>query len=78
MIRESSAMTVQQSLSELLNQVQYQHEQIIITHAGKSVAAWVDMMLFDKFRQNKQAFQSMSNKIAQAFADSSENDIDVL
>jgi prevent-host-death family protein len=77
MIRETSAMTVQQNLNELLNEVQYQHEQII-THAGKPVAALFDMMLFEKFRQNEQAFQSMSNEIAQAFADSSEEDIDAL
>ncbi len=56
MIRETSAMTVQQNLSELLNEVQYQHEQIIITHAVKPVAALVDMLLFEKFRQNEQAF----------------------
>jgi prevent-host-death family protein len=78
MIRETSAMTVQQNLSELLNEVQYQHEQIIITDAGKPVAALVDMMLFEKFRQNEQAFQAMSDEIAQAFADSSEDDIDAL
>jgi len=78
MIRETSAMTAQHNLSELLDKVQYQHEQFIITHAGKPVAALVDMMLFEKFRQNEQAFQSMSNEIAQAFADSSEDDIDAL
>jgi prevent-host-death family protein len=78
MIQEASAMTVQHNLSELLNKVQYQHEQFIITHAGKPVAALVDMMLFERFRQNEQVFQSMSNEIAQAFADSSEDDIDAL
>ena len=78
MIRETSAMTLQHNLSELLNNVQFQHEQFIITDAGKPVAALVDMMIFEKIRQNEQAFQSMSDEIAQAFADSSEDDIDAL
>jgi PHD/YefM family antitoxin component YafN of YafNO toxin-antitoxin module len=78
MIRETSAMTVQHNLSEMHNKVQFQHEQFIITDAGKPVAALVDMMIFEKIRQNEQAFQSMSDEIALAFAESSEDDIDAL
>ena len=78
MIQEASAMTVQHNLGELLDKVQHQHEQFIITHAGKPVAALVDMILFEKIRQNEQAFQAMSDEIAQAFMDSSEADIDAL
>ena len=59
MIREASATTAQRNLSELLNKVQFQHEQFIITDAGKPVATLVDMMIFEKIRQNEQAFQSM-------------------
>ena len=78
MIRETSAKTVQQNLSELLNNVQFQHEQFSITDAGKPVAALVDMMIFEKIRQNEQAFLSMSDEIAQVFAESSEDEIDAL
>ena len=78
MIQETSAKTVQQNLSELLNKVQFQHEQFIITDAGKPLAALIDMMIFEKIRQNEQAFQSMSDEIAQAFAESSEDEIDTL
>jgi len=78
MIRETSVTTVQHNLSELLSKVQFQHEQFIITDAGKPVAALVDMMLFEKIRQNEQAFQSMSDEIAQAFAESREDEIDAL
>ena len=78
MIRETSAKTVQQNLSELLNNVQFQHEQFSITDAGKPVAALVDMMIFEKIRQNEQAFQSMSDEIAQTFAGSGEDEIDSL
>ena len=78
MIQETSAITAQHNLSELLNKVQFQHEQFIITDAGKPVAALVDMMIFEKIHQNEQAFLSMSDEIAQAFVESSEAEIDAL
>jgi prevent-host-death family protein len=78
MIQETSAMTVQRNLGELLNKVRYQHEQFIITEAGKPVAALVDMLLFEKFRRNEQLFQSMCDEIAQAFVDSTEDEINAL
>jgi prevent-host-death family protein len=48
MIQETPAVTAQRDFSQLLNKVQYQHEQFIITDAGKPVAALVDMLLFEK------------------------------
>ena len=75
MIQEASAMTVKHNLIELLDKVQYQHEQYIITDAGKPVAALVDMDLFEKFRLNEQAFQSMSDEIAHTFLGLSDDDI---
>ncbi len=48
MIQETPAMTAQRDFSQLLNKVQYQHEQFIITDAGKPIAALVDMVLFEK------------------------------
>ena len=44
MIQETPALTAQRDFSQLLNKVQYQHEQFIITDAGKPVAALVDML----------------------------------
>jgi prevent-host-death family protein len=69
MIKETTAIAVEQNLNHLLHEVQYQHEQFIITQAGKPVAALVDMLLFEKFRQNEQVFQNLCDEIAQAFAD---------
>ena len=43
MIKESTAMTVRQNLGELLNEVQYRRSRILITKAGKPVAALVDI-----------------------------------
>lgn len=48
MIQETPALTAQRDFSQLLSKVQYQHEQFIITDAGKPVAALVDMVLFEK------------------------------
>ena len=39
MIKEAPAMTVRQHLGELLNEVQYRHGKVVITKAGKPVAA---------------------------------------
>jgi len=38
-------MTVRQNLGELLNEVQYRNGKVLITKAGKPVAALVDIAL---------------------------------
>ncbi len=68
MSREASAMTVRQNLGELLNEVQYRREKIIITKGGKPVAAMIDMELFEKIRDHEAEFQQMADEIANAFA----------
>ena len=52
MQREATAMTVRQNLGELLNGVQYRQDQVVITKAGKPVAALVDMVAFEKVRES--------------------------
>ncbi len=68
MTREASAMTVRQNLGHILNEVQYRREKVIITKAGKPVAALIDMALFEKIRENEEEFQRMTDEIAKAFA----------
>jgi len=41
-------MSVRQNLGELLNGIQYGHDQVVITKGGKPVAAMIDTALFDK------------------------------
>ncbi len=53
MQREATAMTVRQNLGELLNEVQYKHDEVIITKAGKPVAVLVDMQTYERIRQTK-------------------------
>ncbi len=69
MQREAPAMTVRQNLGELINEVQYRHDRIVITKAGKPVAALIDMNLFERIRKMDEEFAAMADKISAAFAD---------
>ena len=42
MITETSAVSFRQNLGEMLNQVQYRHDSVVINKDGKPVAALVD------------------------------------
>jgi len=64
MIREASAMTVRNNLGELLNEVTYRHDSIVIQKSGKSVAAIVDMALFEKIRLMQNEFDNLCSKLA--------------
>lgn len=68
MIRETTAMAVRQKFGELLNEVQYRRDRVIITKAGKPVAALIDIALFDKLRKLDDEFEQLAGKIKKAFA----------
>jgi prevent-host-death family protein len=69
MIKEATAMTVRQNLGELLNEIQYRHDQVVITKGGKPVAAMVDVNLFEKIRLLKGEFDRLSAELAGAYKD---------
>ena len=69
MIREAPAMTVRQNLGDLLSEVQYRKGKVIITKAGKPVAALVDIALFERIRKLDEEFDRMREELARAFAD---------
>jgi len=48
MISEASAVSFRQNLSDMLNQVQYRHDSIVIKRDGKAVADLVDARLFER------------------------------
>ncbi len=50
MVREAPAMTVRQNLGELLNEIQYRGDSVVITKSGKRVAALIDIALFERLR----------------------------
>lgn len=68
MIREAPAMVVRQNLDDLLNEVQYGNSQILITRAGKPMAALVDIALFERIRKLDEEFDRMTADFAKAFA----------
>jgi len=78
MIREAPAMTVRQNLGDLLSEVQYRKGKVIITKAGKPVAALVDIALFERIRKLDEEFDQMREELARAFADMSEKQVEAL
>ena len=67
MIREASAMTIRQRLGEVLNEVQYRHDTVLVTEGGKPVAALVDIGLFDKIRLMEAEFDRLTGNLARAY-----------
>ena len=68
MITEVNAVTFRQNLGEMLNQVQYRNDSIVINKDGKPVAALVDAELFARIRRMRDRFDALSNQIAEAYA----------
>lgn len=67
MINEVNAVAFRQNLGEMLNQVQYRHDSILIKKDGKTVAALVDAQLFDRIRRFKERFDTLSQQITDAY-----------
>ncbi len=69
MVRQVSAVSFRQNLGEMLNQVQYRNESIVINKDGKPVAALVDAELFARIRRMRDRFDALSNRIAEAYGE---------
>lgn len=69
MVTEVNAVNFRQNLGEMLNQVQYRNDSIVINKDGKPVAALVDAELFARIRRMRERFDALSNRIAQAYAE---------
>lgn len=79
MQREATAMNVRQNLGELLNEVQYKHDSIVITKAGKPVAAIIDMAAYEQFkRRNNGEFERLWFEFAKGFDDLTEQQVEDL
>ncbi|MGD0443448.1 MAG: type II toxin-antitoxin system Phd/YefM family antitoxin [Edaphobacter sp.] len=68
MITEVNAVNFRQNLGEMLNQVQYRNDSIVINKDGKPVAALVDAELFARIRRMQDRFDALSRRIAEAHA----------
>jgi len=72
MITETSAVTFRQNLGEMLNQVQYRHDSVVINKDGKPVAALVDARLFDRIRRMQARFDALCQRLEAGFAETPE------
>lgn len=68
MITETSAVSFRQNLGEMLNQVQYRHDSVVINKDGKPVAALVDARLFERIRRMQSRFDALCQRIEAGFA----------
>jgi len=68
MITETSAVAFRQNLGDMLNQVQYRNDSILINKDGKPVAALVDARLFARIRRMQKRFDDLSVRLAAGFA----------
>lgn len=68
MITEISAVSFRQNLGEMLNQVQYRHDSVVINKDGKPVAALVDARLFERIRRMQARFDALCQRIESGFA----------
>jgi prevent-host-death family protein len=68
MINETNAVTFRQNLGEMLNQVQYRHDSILIKKDGKPVAALVDARLFERIRRMQARFDALCRRIEAGYA----------
>ena len=67
MIRETSAVTARQNLGDLLNQVQYRNDSVLITKDGKPVAALVDVALFERIRRLRDEFMRLTDALGKTY-----------
>ena len=68
MITEISAVNFRQNLGEMLSQVQYRHDSVVINKDGKPVAALVDARLFERIRRMQDRFDALCQRIEAGFA----------
>ena len=69
MITETSAVAFRQNLGEMISQVQFRRDSIVITKDGKPVAALIDAQLFERIRRMQERFDELTSRIARAYED---------
>jgi prevent-host-death family protein len=68
MITEVNAVTFRQNLGEMINQVQYRNDAIVVSKDGKPVAALINAELFARIRSMGERFDQLSRRVAQAYS----------
>ncbi len=78
MLRETPVMKVRKNIGELLSDVQYKQDQVIITKAGKPVAALIDMPSFERLRQMDKEYEQITLQLQQSFNEIQETEVNEL
>ena len=68
MITETNAVTFRQNLGEMISQVQFRKDSIVITKDGRPVAALIDAKTFERIRRMQERFDALSARITEAYA----------
>lgn len=68
MIKETNAVTFRQNLGEMLNQVQYRHDSVVINKDGKPVAVLVDVQLFERIHRMQNRFDELCRRLEKGFS----------
>ena len=68
MITETNAVTFRQNLGEMISQVQFRKDSIVITKDGRPVAALIDAKTFERIRRMQERFDALSARIAETYA----------
>jgi prevent-host-death family protein len=68
MITETNAVQFRQNLGEMLSQVQYRHDSVVIKKDGKPVAALVDARLFERIRRMQDRFDALCRRIEAGYS----------
>lgn len=74
MINKVNAVQFRQNLGEMLSQVQYRNDSVVIHKDGKPVAALVGAELFARIHRMYERFDELSCRVAEAFANVPENE----
>ena len=68
MITDVSAVKFRQKLGEMINQVQYRHDSVVINKDGQPVAALIDARLFERIRRMQARFDALSGRLEKGFS----------
>jgi prevent-host-death family protein len=72
MITETNAVNFRQNLGEMINQVQYRHDSVVINKDGKPVAVLVDAPLFARIQRMQGRFDALCRRIEAGYANVAE------
>ena len=67
MIREITAMDARKNFGEILNEVKYRHDSVLIKKAGKPIAVLIDVDLFEKIRVLKHQFDALTDELGKTY-----------